>query len=203
MCLYITYEFNYFWYTLHLPSTHPSPPIPLFSLPSLPSFPLSLLLLSIHAVTCLEPTIPNQRRPRDKWTSGSLGPKHFPWNTSIHFSCRHGFFLLGSQEATCTINGTWTALPSCKGTTHTHTHTHTHTPTITPSLHTHTHTHTHTHPILSHHHSTHTHTACPTIPHCADVHCTSLDHAHCLRCVSYHHSGLPLRVSKDWKRCQG
>ena len=56
------------------------------------------------------------------------------------------------------------------------------------------------HKTLKH---THTHTACPTIPHCADVICTALDHAHCLRCVSYHHSGLPLQLSKDRKRCQG
>ena len=132
------------------PLLSPSLPIlllvTLFSLPSLPS-PLSLLLLlSTHAVSCLVPTIPHQRRHRDRWTSGSLEPQRISWNNSLHFSCHRGFFLLGPQVATCTINGTWTELPSCKGATPTHTQSH--TPSHTTHIHTHTHTHTHS---LPHH----------------------------------------------------
>ena len=142
-----------------------TPPFPssllplLFSLPS----PLSLLLLlSIHAVSCLVPTIPHQRRHGDRWTSGSPGPQRISWNNSLPFSCRRGFFLLGPQVATCTINGTWTELPSCKGATSTHTHTHIHTHSVTHTITHHTHTHTLSH---THYHTPHTYTHTHSLPH--------------------------------------
>lgn len=120
-----TYKINV---QIHLqyptPPTSSSSSSPYSSSPSHPLLPSSPLLFT---ATCSVPTIPNMKTPSDLWVAGTPEHQRISHNNSIHFTCRHGYFRSGPHEATCTINGTWTTLPSCTGAPHTHTHT-LHTP---------------------------------------------------------------------------